>query len=134
MTIQVKNNLIVVKEDYDLLMNYVKKSKNLFPNQKVYASNLLESIEKADVLNEGEFPKDMIRLNTRVTLRDKIARYNYVYTIVLPEEADHRKGKVSVLAPIGSALFGFRMGEDVNWQIHSGKRYFTIMAVTQLYE
>ncbi len=125
--------MIVAKEDYDLLMNYVKKGKNLFANQKVYASDLLENIEKAEVLTEAEFPRDVIRLNSRVTLRDKVARHNYVYTIVVPEEADHRKGKVSVLAPIGSALFGCRVGEDVNWQVHSGKRYFTIMAVTQLY-
>lgn len=128
---QVKNRLIVLKEDYDLLMNYAGKGNNSV--QKVYASELLENLEKAEVLSMDEFPGDMVRLNSRVTLRDKIARYNYVYTVVLPEQADHRKGKVSVLAPIGAALLGYRTGEDVSWQMHSGKRYFTIMEVIPLY-
>jgi hypothetical protein len=34
----------------------------------------------------------------------------HTYTVVLPEEADHRTGKVSVLAPVGSSMFGFRRG------------------------
>ena len=131
MTPQVKAKLIVLKEDYDLLIHYAGKGNS--SKQKVYASELLEHLQNAEVLHRDEFPEDMIRLHSRVTLRDKVARYNYVYTIVLPEEADHRKGKVSVLAPIGAALLGYRTGEDVSWQMHSGKRYFTIMAVTQLH-
>jgi regulator of nucleoside diphosphate kinase len=131
MTPQIKGKLVVLKEDYDVLMSYAGKSKT--GPQKIYASELLESLETAEVVSNDEFPGDMIRLNSRVTIRDKVARYNYVYTIVLPEEADHRKGKVSVLAPIGAALLGYRTGEDVTWQMHSGKRYFTVMAVTHLF-
>ena len=131
MTTQIKGKLIVAREDYELLKKYTGKG-NAAP-QKVYASELLENLADAEVLSREEFPDDMIRLYSRVTLRDKIARHNYVYTIVLPEEADHRKGKVSVLAPIGASLLGYRKGEDVSWQMHSGKRYFTVMAVTQLY-
>jgi transcription elongation GreA/GreB family factor len=131
MTPQIKGKLVVLKEDYDVLMSYAGKSKT--GPQKVYASELLESLGNAEVVSTDEFPGDMIRLNSKVTIRDKVARYNYVYTIVLPEEADHRKGKVSVLAPIGAALLGYRTGEDVIWQMHSGKRYFTIMAVTHLF-
>ena len=122
--------LKMVKEDYDVILNHLNKNKNLLKQQKT--SSLLGNIEEAELLDEEEFPWEVIRLNSKVIIRDKVARLNYTYTIVLPEHSDHRKGKVSVFSPIGSALFGYRRGDDTFWETVKGKRYFTIMAVTQL--
>jgi regulator of nucleoside diphosphate kinase len=133
MTTPLKKDLIILKEDYDLLMNYAKTKKDLLNVEKINSSWFLESLENARVLHREEFPRDVIRLNSKVILRDKVARYNYTYTVVLPEEADHRTGKVSVLAPIGASMFGFRQGEDVCWQSAIGKRMFIVMNVIQLY-
>jgi transcription elongation GreA/GreB family factor len=121
------NKLTVVKEDFNALISYIEKNKN--SASFMDGASLLGNIEHAEVLEEEDFPWEVVRLNTRVVIRDKEARYNFTYTVVLPEEADHRKCKVSVLSPIGSALFGYRRGDDTFWLTPTGKRYFTIMAV-----
>lgn len=121
--------LIVAKSDYDLIVGYLNKNKSLLQDEK--NAGLLSKIEESEVFDDEQFPWEGIRLNTKVIIRDKVARLNYTYTVVLPEEADHRKCKVSVFSPIGSALFGYRRGDDVFWQTANGKRLFTIMAVSQ---
>lgn len=123
------NKLIVTKPDYELITGYLDQNKALARDEK--NAPLLSKIEQARIVNEDDFPWEGVRLNTKVILRDKLARLNYTYIVVLPEEADHRKCKVSLFSPIGSALFGYRRGEDVCWQTPYGKRFFTIMAVSQ---
>lgn len=118
-----------MKKDYTFLRNNLEAAK--VPLQALNNSSRLGSIADAVVLEEDEFPWEVVRLNSKVIIRDKIARLNYTYTIVLPDEADHRKCKVSIFSPIGSALFGHRRGDDIFWQTPKGKRYFTIMAITQ---
>jgi regulator of nucleoside diphosphate kinase len=49
--------------------------------------------------------------------------------IVTPDKADIKKRKISIMAPLGTALIGFRQGQKVNWQVPSGKKTFTIMEV-----
>lgn len=122
------SKLIMLKEDHDKLTSYTRKDKSLL--SKLQDDSFLEILEKAELTDPDEFPWEVIRLNTRAVIRDKIARYNFTYTVVLPEDADHRKCKVSVFSPIGSALFGRRRGEDTYWNTPKGKRYFTIMAVS----
>ena len=122
------SKLIMLKEDFNTLTGYINSNQTLLSG--VQEDSLLEYINEAELIGE-DFPWDIIRLNTKVVIRDKVARYNFTYTVVLPEEADHRKCKVSVFSPIGSALFGRRRGDDTYWATPRGKRYFTIMAVSQ---
>ncbi len=123
------NKLIVVKDDFTRLKDYINRNAAMLSN--LPGSSMLDQINEAEILDEHEFPWDVVRLNTRVVIRDKDARYNFTYTVVLPEDADHRKCKVSVFSPIGSALFGYRRGDDTYWVTPNGKRYFSIMAVDQ---
>ena len=123
------NKLIMFKDDFNLLNNYIASDESLLSG--VQRGSLLEYIEEAELIDGDDFPWEVIRLNTKVVIRDKVARYNLTYTIVRPEDADHRKCKVSVFSPIGAALFGRRRGDDTYWVTPKGKRYFTIMAVSQ---
>ena len=123
------SKLIMHKDDFNALTGYINKNQSLLTN--LQKDSLLENIEDAELMDGEDFPWEIIRLNTRVVIRDKVARYNFTYTLVLPEFADHRKCKVSVFSPIGSALFGRRRGDDTYWATPKGKRYFTIMAVSQ---
>jgi len=49
--------------------------------------------------------------------------------IVTPDKADIKKRQISIMAPLGTALIGFRQGQKVKWQVPSGKKTFTIMEV-----
>ena len=54
-----------------------------------------------------------------------------MYTLVVPSEADVMRDRISVLAPIGTALLGYRLGDIVEWRVPSGKRRLEIVKVHQ---
>lgn len=119
----------MVREDYIQLTDYLKRNSGLTHDERIVS--LRRRIEKAKVLEDDDMPWDIVCLNTRVSIRDKAARLDYTYTVVLPGQADHRKCKVSVFSSIGSALFGYKRGDEVYWQTTNGNRYFTIVSVSQ---
>ena len=49
--------------------------------------------------------------------------------LVTPDKADIKNRKVSVMAPVGAALIGFQQGNEVSWEVPSGKKKFTILEV-----
>ena len=49
--------------------------------------------------------------------------------LVTPDKADIKDKKISVMAPIGTALIGFRKGQQVKWRVPAGQRTFTIVEV-----
>jgi regulator of nucleoside diphosphate kinase len=125
----VENKKFIAKEDFDLLTEYLKKNKAIATDQK--NNPVIQFIKNAKLVDESDFPWEIVRLNSKVIIRDKIARLNYTYTVVMPELADHKQCKVSVFSVIGSSLFGNRRGNDIYWKTPKGERYFIIMAVSQ---
>lgn len=124
-----KNKRFIAKEDLELLSNHLKKNKIIATDEK--SNTISDFIANAKLIEENDFPWEIVRLNSKVIIRDKVARLNYTYTVVMPEQADHKQCMVSVFSVIGSALFGNRRGDDIYWNTPKGKRYFTIMAVSQ---
>ena len=119
---------IIAREDHYLLTEYLNKKKVVNGNKE---ASILHIIENAELIEVGEVPWEAIRVDSRVIIRDKIVRLNYSYTVVMPELADHKQCRVSVFSEIGIALFGNSRGNDIYWNTPKGKRYFTIMAVSQ---
>lgn len=120
---------ILAKEDFGLLTNYLKNNRTAAIDEK--NSAVIRLIETAQLVDDADFPWEVVRLNSKVIIRDKIARLNYTYIVVMPELADHKQCKVSAFSTIGSALLGHSRGHDIFWSTPKGRRHFTIMAVSQ---
>lgn len=88
----------------------------------VYLENLRGELERARVIAPQEIPGDVITMNSTVTLIDQDTGEEETYTLVYPENADAAQGKVSVLAPIGTAMLGYRVGDVFEWEVPAGKR------------
>ena len=65
-------------------------------------------------------------MNSTVRLRDVRSSETDTYTLVYPQHANIAEGKLSVLAPIGTAILGYRVGDLVQWQVPSGLVRFKI--------
>jgi len=122
--------VILLKNDFEILNGYVKNLQGMQVNEKENFSKLYEEIKKAEIVDAENFPDDIVRLNSTVVIKDLKTRRDMTITIVLPQKADIKQRKVSVLAPIGTALIGFRKGQTVSWQVPSGKKDFMIMEVS----
>lgn len=87
-----------------------------------YLRRLEHELERAEVVAPEDVPKDVITMRSRVRLRDLNTREEMIYTLVFPVEANFDEGKISVLAPIGTAMLGYRVGDTIEWPVPSGLR------------
>lgn len=94
-----------------------------------HLQELAEELERARIADPDEVPADVITLHTRVQVLDLASGLRSELTLVLPRESDPAAGRVSVLAPLGTALLGYRAGEEVEWQMPGGLRRLRIESV-----
>lgn len=78
-------------------------------------------LDRAGVLTDTEVPKDLITMNSQVRYLNIQDNKESVVTLVYPKDANSSEGKISVLAPLGSALIGLKVGQEINWMFPDGK-------------
>jgi regulator of nucleoside diphosphate kinase len=88
----------------------------------LYLARLEEELERAETVAPERVPADVITMRSRVRLRDLDTGGEMVYTLVFPSEANFDEGKISVLAPVGTAMLGYRVGSHIEWEVPSGRR------------
>lgn len=86
-----------------------------------YIKMLAQELERSQVVEAQAIPPDVITMNTEAVLFDVDANEEMTYKLVFPEDADPLAGRVSVLAPIGTAMLGFRVGDTFEWDTPGGK-------------
>ncbi len=86
-------------------------------------------LDMAEIVPDGQLPKDVAMMGSVVRVRDLDTEREQTYTLVWPEQTDPDQGKVSILAPMGSALLGRREGSEFDWVIPEGVRHLKIMKV-----
>jgi regulator of nucleoside diphosphate kinase len=96
-----------------------------------YLDQLEGELYRARVVEPSEMPTDVVTMNATVWFRDLDVDEVEKYTLVYPPDADVVQDRISVLAPIGTALLGYRVGDIVQWRVPSGKRRFEIVEVLQ---
>ncbi len=68
-------------------------------------------------------------MNSKVHLLDLETKEEMTYTLVFPDAADIIAGKISVLAPIGTAMLGYRAGDTFSWEVPAGVRRIEVLAI-----
>ena len=91
--------------------------------------SLAHELKRAVVVKKESFPKDGVRLNSKVSILDLDTQKVLEFTIVLSEYADIKQNKISVLTPMGAALIGFRKSDEVRWKVPAGLKRFRILNV-----
>jgi regulator of nucleoside diphosphate kinase len=120
---QPSNPVVLTEEDFNLLKPYADK---LDPRDEM---SLAHEINRAVIVKKDAFPKLGIKLNSHVSILDMDTKRKVEFTIVMPEHADIRKKKISVLTPMGAALIGFKKSDEVKWKVPAGLKHFRILDV-----
>ena len=123
------NPVILTRTDYEILNSYVKNLQGMQVNEKENFSKLSGELKKAEIVEDDNLPMDIVRLGSTVVIKDLATNRDMTVTIVLPRNANIKQKKVSILAPIGTALIGFEKGQTVSWNVPAGKKDFKIMNV-----
>ena len=82
-----------------------------FPNKDA----LQEEIDRADIVEPKEMPDNIVTMNSTVTFTVLSSGKEFSKTLVYPKAVDGNEDKVSVLAPVGSALLGLKEGDQIDW-------------------
>ncbi len=118
--------LILSTSDHELLTNHLKLSTNLSEFNKV---KLTIELKTARVISTEDLPDDVVSENSYVEIQDIESGRTFHFHLVNPREADVKTNHLSVLAPIGVALLGYRPGIEVEWDMPNGLKTFRIMHV-----
>ena len=119
---QSKNSLVLRRDDYEIILSYLRSSSQKHYFDRKNAEELKLELKKAKLVGPEKFPVDVVRLNSKVKVQEDQNNSIMEFTLVTPDKADIKERKISVMAPIGAALIGFRQGQKVKWQVPSGKK------------
>ncbi len=92
-------------------------------------AKLNAELSKANVVAPNEISRDVITMNSTVALLDLETGEEEIYTLVFPEAADIAAGKLSVLAPIGTGMLGYEVGDIFEWRVPAGSRRLQVKEI-----
>jgi regulator of nucleoside diphosphate kinase len=117
----------VLAQESDIVANLALKVEH---RQPLVAAMLLEEIERAELHDPDTMPADAVRLGSAITFMDERAGHVRDVQLVLPVDADIAEGRISILTPIGAALYGLRTGDGIDWpDIDGNERRISIVRV-----
>lgn len=120
-----QNSLVIAQTDFQKLTALL----NIANNEA--ASLLEEELGRAAIVADDQLPKDVVSMNSKVTFQDVDTGNETFVTLVFPHEANIEQNKISVLAPIGSALIGLRVGQTIGWPMPNGKeKHLKVISVS----
>lgn len=94
-----------------------------------FLDDLKAELGRAKIVPPEKVPRNVVTMNSSVVLRELSSRERETYVLVFPEDADIAQGRLSVLAPVGTAILGQRIGDELKWRVPEGWRRFKIERV-----
>lgn len=122
-------NIVITEADYARLQRLIESSRRFGKRDAEHIAGLEQELQRAIIVKASEVAEDIVTMNSRVRVRDLNTGHETTYQIVFPGDADVARNRISVLAPIGTGLLGYRAGTTVEWQVPSGLRRFRILEV-----
>jgi regulator of nucleoside diphosphate kinase len=122
-------SIFVTTKDAERLRKLIREAFYTDYRGSDYLKKLAEEMEKASVVKPDQIPADVITLNSTARLVDQETNEEMVYTLVFPEDADVSQGKISILAPIGTAMLGYKVGDTFEWDTPGGTRTLRVKEI-----
>ena len=125
-----KPHLILSSLDVDRLEALLEHmSPNAFPGK----ADLEAEIARADIVEPGDIPPEVVTMNSTVTFVMAETDKQFQLTLVYPKDLDGSTDKVSIFAPVGSALLGLSVGDELAWPSVGGKS-MTVRVIGIVYQ
>lgn len=124
-----ERSIYITAFDRDRLKRFLQRTDLHNHPDKKNLKALESELARAIIVEPKAVPPTVVTMNSRVRFKDLESGEEVVYTVVFPEESDAAHGKISVVAPIGTALLGYKAGDIVEWAVPAGRRRFQITDV-----
>jgi regulator of nucleoside diphosphate kinase len=124
-----KKLIYLTEFDFKRLKNLLDAGSARFPMDGRHLRGIKEELDKAVIVPPAEIPADVITMNSRIRLVNLNTGEETVFALVFPGDANIDAHKISVLAPIGTAVLGFRVGDIIQWEVPAGTARFKVAEV-----
>lgn len=104
--------ILVAEEDFNRLSTLIEKQ-----GDSDIVDGLDDELSRATLVPLAEMPADVVTMNSSVRFQNSDSGQEHELTLVYPHEIGTGDGKISILAPAGSALLGLSVGESIEWPI-----------------
>jgi regulator of nucleoside diphosphate kinase len=121
--------IYITELDYNRLSGLIDRTRERNGADREYLNKLETELDRAEIVDPKDIPADVVTMRSKVRLKDLVSGENNTYSLVFPIEADFAEGKISVLAPIGTAILGYRQGDTIEWPVPSGLRKLKVEEV-----
>jgi regulator of nucleoside diphosphate kinase len=122
-------NIIISATDDAELRCVIASEGKLSERARAELKGLESELERAQIVAPEAVPPNVITLNSRAELLDLDTGERMEFTLVFPSEANIDDGKISVLAPLGTAILGYRVGDEFEWTVPNGLRRLKVTHV-----
>jgi regulator of nucleoside diphosphate kinase len=124
------NKSIQITEfDFQRLNRLLRQAQHSDYRGSEYLAELQAELDHAQIVPSKAVSQEIVTMNSIVVLLDLATRKEETYTLVFPEDADIGQGKISILAPIGTAMLGYEIGATFEWQVPAGKRRLKVKRI-----
>lgn len=121
--------IYITEFDLDRLQKLLWEAQSTDYRKSEYLEKLQIEMRRAVVVSPREIPGDVVTMNSTVCLMDADTGEEETYTLVFPEDSNPEQGKISVLAPIGTGMLGYKVGDIFEWIVPAGKRRLLVKEI-----
>ena len=121
--------IYITDTDKKRLKQLIREARAYGSEHEIYLEKLEGELNRGKVVKAKKIPKDVITMNSKVRLKDLGTQEEMIYQLVFPDDADPDQNKISILAPIGTALIGYRVGDVIEWKVPVGLRKLKVLEV-----
>ncbi len=113
--------------DHKLLKKITKT--NLSATSAREIKLLMEELERGNIVEDNAIENDIIRINSEVIIEEMSTQKQMKFQIVLPSQSNIKESKYSVLVPLSVAIIGFKVNDQVDWELPAGNKTLKVIAV-----
>ena len=118
-------NIVLTTGIYDLIKDHLRRKKTTIQQEEI----LLKQLKLAKQVRRKELPEDVVTINCEVKVKDFSTNEEEKYLLVDDNKEKVKKGKYSILSPIGLATVGNKVGDVITWPFADGEKKIEILGV-----
>jgi regulator of nucleoside diphosphate kinase len=123
-----RDRIYITDADFERLWRLIAGRRGANSVDQEYLDMLEQELDRAEIVQPDAIPHDVVTMNSEVRLRDVESGEVRVYRLVFPSQR-RTENSISVLAPIGTAMLGYRVGDVIEWRVPKGIRRLKVLDV-----
>lgn len=123
-----RDRIYITNDDSERLQRLITGRRGAHSIDHEYLDILEQELDRAEVVDPEAIPRDVVTMNSEVRLKDLDSGETRVYRLIFPTQI-RTENSISVLAPIGTAMLGYRVGDVIEWRVPKGIRRLKVVEV-----